>query len=127
MLSTKRVLVVDNDPAILDVMEEVLGYEGFEVKTYTETDNIFTCIDNFNPNLVLIDYILDGINGGELCAQIKKNPQTSYLPVIIMSAYSKVLLSLGNYGCDDFIAKPFDLNDFINRISICMTAPVKPN
>jgi DNA-binding response OmpR family regulator len=127
MVNTKRVLVVDNDPAILDVMEEVLGYEGFVVKTYTDTDNIFTCIDNFHPNLVLIDYILDGINGGELCAQIKKNPQTSSLPVIIMSAYSKVLLSLGNYGCDDFIAKPFDLDDFVNRISTCITVPVKPN
>jgi DNA-binding response OmpR family regulator len=127
MLNTKRILVVDNDPAILDVMEEVLGYEGFEVKTYTDTNNIFTCIDNFHPNLVLIDYILDGINGGELCAQIKKNPQTSSLPVIIMSAYSKVLLSLGNYGCDDFIAKPFDLDDFVNRISTCITVPVKPN
>jgi DNA-binding response OmpR family regulator len=127
MLNTKRILVVDNDPAILDVMEEVLSYEGFVVKTYIDTDNIFTCIDNFHPNLVLIDYILDGINGGELCAQIKKNPQTSSLPVIIMSAYSKVLLSLGNYGCDDFIAKPFDLDDFVNRISTCITVPVKPN
>jgi DNA-binding response OmpR family regulator len=127
MVNTKRILVVDNDPNILDVMEEVLGYEGFEVKTYTNTDNIFTCIDTFHPNLMLIDYILDGINGGELCAQIKKNPQTSSLPVIIMSAYSKVLLSLGNYGCDDFIAKPFDLDDFVNRISTCITVPVKPN
>ncbi len=113
----KRVLIVDNDPAILDVMEEVLGYEGFKVKTYSDTDNIFSCIDSFNPDIVLIDYILNGINGGELCAQIKKSPETSHLPVVIMSAYSKVLLSLGNYGCDDFIAKPFELDNLISRIT----------
>ncbi|WP_342648472.1 response regulator [Mucilaginibacter sp. CSA2-8R] len=113
----KRVLIVDNDPAILDVMEEVLGYEGFTVKTYSDTDNIFSCIDSFNPDIVLIDYILNGINGGELCAQIKKTPQTSHLPVVIISAYSRVLLSLGNYGCDDFISKPFELDNFISRIT----------
>jgi CheY-like chemotaxis protein len=114
----KRILVVDNDPDILNVMEEILEYEGFEVKSYTDTENIFGCIDNYHPDLVLMDYILDGINGGELCAQIKSNPKTSSLPVIIMSAYSKVLLSLGNYGCDEFIAKPFDLTDLVNRISL---------
>lgn len=113
----KRVLVVDNDPAILDVMEEILGYEGFEVKTYSDTDNIFNCINSFNPDVILIDYILNGINGGELCAEIKKTPETSHLPVIIISAYSKVLLSLGNYGCDDFISKPFELDHLISRIS----------
>lgn len=113
----KRVLVVDNDPAILDVMEEILEYEGFEVKTYSDTDNIFNCINSFNPDIILIDYILNGINGGELCAQIKKSPETSHLPVIIISAYSKVLLSLGNYGCDDFISKPFELDHLISRIS----------
>jgi two-component system response regulator VicR len=113
----KRVLVVDNDPAILDVMEEILGYEGFNVKTYSDTDNIFACINSFKPDVILIDYILDGINGGELCAQIKKSPETSHLPVVIISAYSRVLLSLGNYGCDDFISKPFELDDLINRIT----------
>jgi two-component system response regulator VicR len=113
----KRVLIVDNDQAILDVMEEVLGYEGFNVKTYSDTDNIFKCIDSFNPDVILIDYILNGINGGELCAQIKKTPETSHLPVVIISAYSKVLLSLGNYGCDDFISKPFELDNLISRIT----------
>jgi CheY-like chemotaxis protein len=115
----KRILVLDDDPAILNIVEEILGYEGYDVQTYAHTENIFECIDNYQPNLVLLDYILNGINGGELCAQIKKNPLTSHLPVIIMSAYSRVLLSLGNYGCDEFIAKPFDLNDFIYRISRC--------
>jgi DNA-binding response OmpR family regulator len=113
----KRILIVDNDQTILDVMEEVLGYEGFNVKTYSDTDNIFKCIDSFNPDIILIDYILNGINGGELCAQIKKTPETSHLPVVIISAYSKVLLSLGNYGCDDFISKPFELDNLISRIT----------
>jgi len=113
----KRILILDDDLAILDVMEEILTYEGYSVKTFNTMDNIFTAIDNYKPDLVLIDYILTGINGGELCAQIKKNPITHTLPVIIMTAYSKVLLSLGTYGCDDFVSKPFDLDEFLHKVT----------
>jgi two-component system CheB/CheR fusion protein len=63
------------------------------------------------------DYILDGINGREICHQIKANPATCFLPVVIISAYPKVLLSLGTYGCDKFIAKPFDLNYLTSSIN----------
>ena len=112
----KKVLVLDNDEGVLDVMQEMLNYEGFQVKIIEETDNIFSVIDGFSPNLIILDYILSGINGGEICHQIKANPKTTDVPVIIMSAYPKVLKSLGYYGCDDFIAKPFDLEDIVERI-----------
>jgi DNA-binding response OmpR family regulator len=112
----KRILVLDNDEGILDVMQEALNYEGFQVKIIEETDNIFRVIDAFDPHLVILDYILSGVNGGEICHQIKANPKTTDLPVMIMSAYPRVIKSLGHYGCDDFIAKPFDLDDLTERI-----------
>lgn len=112
----KKVLVLDNDEGVLDVMQEALNYEGFQVKIIEETDNIFSVINDFNPDLVILDYILSGVNGGEICHQIKANPKTADLPVIIMSAYPRVIRSLGYYGCDDFIAKPFDLDDIVDRI-----------
>ncbi|WP_158828185.1 response regulator [Mucilaginibacter lacusdianchii] len=115
---SKRILILDNDPGILDVMQDILHYEGFEVKAISDTDNIFKNITDYKPDLVMLDYLLDGINGGELCAQIKKNPSTSEIPVVIISAYSRVLLSLGLYGCDVFIAKPFELNDFVEKITV---------
>jgi DNA-binding response OmpR family regulator len=112
----KKVLVLDNDEGVLDVMREALNYEGFDVKIIEETDNIFSVIDGYDPDLVILDYILSGVNGGEICHLIKANPKTTDLPVMIMSAYPKVIKSLGGYGCDDFIAKPFDLDDITNRI-----------
>jgi DNA-binding response OmpR family regulator len=114
---TKRILIVDNDPDILEVMEEALNYEGFEVFTLKHTDNIFSSLDQFKVDILLIDYILDGINGGELCHQVKSSDNTMQLPVIIMSAYPRVLKSLGYYGCDMFLPKPFDLNELVNNIS----------
>ena len=112
----KRVLIVDNDPDVLDIMQEALTYEGLHVTCVDEANNIFQLIEIHRPDLLMIDYLLNGINGGEICHQLKENPETQHLPVIIMSAYPRVMLSLGTYNSDDFIAKPFDLNDMVSRI-----------
>ena len=113
----KRILILDNDPDVLDVMQEALSYEGFDVSCAGETNDIFPLIDKYKPHVLVIDYILPGINGGELCHQVKSNPKTRNLPVMLMSAYPRVLMSLGDYGSDDFMPKPFDLDDLVNRIS----------
>ena len=112
----KHVLILDNDPDVLDIMQEALTYEGLHVTCVAETNDILKLIDKHKPDLLMVDYLLNGVNGGELCYQLKENPQTQRLPVIIMSAYPRVLLSLGTYSSDDFIAKPFDLEDIVGRI-----------
>ena len=124
MEKMKRVLLFDNDEEVLDVMKEALNYEGFDVCGISETDDIFTVIADYQPDLVILDYLLTGINGGEICHQIKTSQKTAGLPVMLISAYPKVLLSLGDYGCDDFIPKPFDLTDLINRIQKLTMKPV---
>ena len=113
----KRLLIIDNDDDVLEIMQEVFIYEGFEVKILQSAENIFKEIAAYKPDIVMLDYILDGINGGEICHQIKSNSDTSNLPVIIVSAYPRVLNSLGNYGCDSFIAKPFDINDLVAQVN----------
>lgn len=115
----KKILVLDDDDAVVDVLEAALEYANFTVRRGKESD-IFEEIKDFNPDLVLIDYILEGINGGEICHQIKHNSQTCEVPVILISAYPKVLLSLGDYGCNAFIAKPFDLDELITQINRCI-------
>ena len=112
----KRVLIVDNDPDVLDIMQEALTYEGLRVTCVDEANDILRLIDQHKPDLLMVDYLLNGINGGEICHQLKENPKTQHLPVIIMSAYPRVMLSPGNYNSDDFIAKPFDLTDMVGRI-----------
>jgi DNA-binding response OmpR family regulator len=113
----KKVLVLDNDPRILDVMQEALNYEGFEVDTFDGTDDILKLVDNHKPDLLIIDYILNGVNGGELCRKVKDCKVTANLPVIIFSAYPKVFQSLGFYGCNAFIPKPFDLSELIDKVT----------
>jgi len=82
-------------------------------------------MEDFKPDIVLVDYLLPGINGGELCAQLKRDPSTKHIPVVIFSAYSQVLLSLGSYGCNAFISKPFELSSLLNQINKCLENPSK--
>ena len=120
---TKRILLIDDDISILEILEEFLISAGFHVTILTKTEDIFSNIALHEPDLVLVDYLLNGINGGEVCAQIKKKEQTRHIPVILMTAYPRVLLSLGTYGCDEFIEKPFDLNHLVKRIEYRLENP----
>lgn len=115
----KKILVIDDDRALLDVMHEALVYGGYEVDTLCETHHVFTEILKYKPDVIIIDYLLKNDNGGEICHRIKNNPLTSGLPVIIMSAFSNVFLSLGSYDCDLFIAKPFSLSELFEGFETC--------
>jgi DNA-binding response OmpR family regulator len=110
-----KILIIDDDSAVLEILTECFTEEGYEVKAITHVNDIYELIDSFQPNVVLTDYILNGINGGEFCTQIKMAYQN--LPVIILSAYPKVMLSLGTYNCDLFVAKPFDVFALIKQVN----------
>lgn len=112
----KKVLVVDDDTEVLDVMQEALEYYGYEVRVTAQAYAAFSIIETFKPGVVLLDYLLDGANGADICHQIKMNPWTAHLPVVIVSAYSKVLQSKGDFGYDKLLAKPFDLNELISTV-----------
>jgi DNA-binding response OmpR family regulator len=114
---TKRLLILDDDKDILDVMCEIFIDEGYEVKTIENADNILNDIANYRPHVILLDYILNGINGGEICHQIKTNQATCTIPVIIVTAYSKVINSLGSYGCDGFVSKPFEIAELVQQVN----------
>jgi len=122
---SKNILIIENDEGLVELLEELFSYEGYQVRCYREAGDIFSLMEDFTPDIVLIDYLLPGINGGELCAQLKREPSTKHIPVIIFSAYSQVLLSLGSYGCNAFVSKPFELSSLLDQISKCLESPMK--
>jgi DNA-binding response OmpR family regulator len=113
----KRVLVLDDDIGVLEAIETALTYEGFEVRTLGRTYNIFKNIQDFNPDVLIVDLFLGGINGAELCKKIKNNRETQDLAVIIISAYKTNIDVLHSFGCDHFIPKPFDLAELYQGIN----------
>ena len=113
----RKILIIDDDYAVLEILNEWLSEDGFEVNAVPETNNVFDLIKKFNPSLVIVDYLLKGLNGGELCQQIKRSAKFKKLPVIIFSAFPENVLSLDRFQCDLFIQKPFDLYLLTRKIN----------
>ncbi|WCT14893.1 response regulator [Mucilaginibacter jinjuensis] len=114
----KRILILDDDKDILDILEEILVYEDFDVAIVESTDDLCNLVRAYQPSLILLDFSLNGMDGGEWCTKLKIDPEFAHIPVIIFSAYSNKGISKGTYGCDDFIDKPFDLEDLLARINL---------
>ena len=111
-----KILIIEDDLHILDIMKQILEDAGYEVVATHETEDLFNLISDFQPNLILMDFMLHGANGGELCYLIKKHSETAHLPVIIISAYTDMFISLGDYGYDALLSKPFDVNELVSTI-----------
>ena len=113
----KRILVLDDNQDILEIVHETLTYEQFEVKSTSESSEVLPLVESFEPDLVILDYRVAGINGGELCKSIKLHPKFSDVPVIIFSAYISSNYELESYGCDAIINKPFDLTELVEKVN----------
>jgi DNA-binding response OmpR family regulator len=113
----KKILVLDDNEDILEIVHEVLSYAQFEVKSISESDRCMELMEEFNPDLVLLDFRVSGANGGEICRQIKSHPKFNNVPVIIFSAYINHTDEILAYGCDAVINKPFDLFELINKVN----------
>lgn len=114
----KQILIIDDEQDLLDIMEIYFKDEGFKVKTTAVTDDIIKMVHSYKPDLIILDYQLKEVNGGELCCLLKEHPKTKHLPVIIFSASSKVVHFFDKYKCDLFIAKPFDLFYLIDKVRL---------
>lgn len=113
----KRILVLDDNQDILDIVHETLTYENFEVRSTGESEEVMPLVEEFKPDLVILDYRVAGTNGGELCQQIKAHPIFGNVPVIIFSAYINRDAELLRYGCDAIINKPFDLTELVEKVN----------
>ena len=114
---SKRILILDDNQDILDIVHETLTYEHFDVKSTGESAEVIPMVEDFNPDLVILDYRVAGTNGGELCRQIKAHPKFGNTPVIIFSAYINHQDELLAYGCDAIINKPFDLIELVEKVN----------
>ena len=113
----KKILIIDDNQDILDIVQETLTYENFEVFAKSEADNALDVIREFKPDLVILDYRLGSVTGGDICLQLKTIPEFANLPVIIFSAYINNSDDLYAYGCDAIIEKPFDLVELIDKVN----------
>lgn len=111
-----RILLIEHDQNLCETLSRLLYNSGFELRIYPCLKNIVPVVKEYQPDLVLLEYLSPVLNGGELCNQIKRNRLTRDIPVIIYSSFPKMLLSLGDYGYDGFIEKPFEFSYLLRKI-----------
>ena len=114
----KKILVVDDNEEILEVIELILKLEGYNISGLMDVSHFSKRINEFKPDLILLDVMLGAFDGRDLCNLLKSDQSTLHIPVIMISASHNLKDSKGNVcSPNDFIAKPFDVSNLINKIN----------
>ncbi|MEL7068073.1 MAG: response regulator [Cyanobacteria bacterium J06581_3] len=118
MMINGEVLVVDDTVTNLEVVSRVLEVAGFEVAVALDGDRALKLATSHLPDLILLDVKLPGLSGFEICQQLKKNPETACIPVILMTALSDPHNKVRGFeaGAVDYVTKPFHEKELLARV-----------
>lgn len=127
MVSKQKILIVDDDENIAELISLYLAKECFDTKIVHDGESALLAFDAWNPDLILLDLMLPGIDGYQVCREIRAHSQT---PIIMLSAKGEVfdkVLGL-ELGADDYIMKPFDSKEMVARVKAVLRRyhPAKP-
>jgi DNA-binding response OmpR family regulator len=112
------ILIIEDEPDILAVIEYNLRKEGYDVISSTDGEKGLGLVMQSSPDLVLLDLMLPGLDGLEVCRKVKENRETRAIPIIMVTAKgeeSDIVLGLG-IGADDYVVKPFSPKELISRV-----------
>lgn len=127
MTMNAKVLIVEDEEPLTLLLRYNLESEGFDVDTVARGDEAETRIREGAPDLVLLDWMLPGISGIELCRRIRSRPETNGLPVIMLTARSEETERIRGLatGADDYVVKPFSIPELMARVKALLRR-VKP-
>ncbi len=114
----KTILVVDDEKDIVELVAYNLGREGYQVAKAYDGHQAWQYIRENQPDLVILDLMLPGISGFEICRLIRKKPETAGLPIIMLTAKSDSVDKIMGLeiGADDYLTKPFNVRELIARV-----------
>lgn len=116
---SKKIMVVDDEPDILTTVGQMLEMSGFEVIRAASGKE---CIKKLtqspaNPDLIVLDIMMPEVSGWDVAAKIKENPRWNKIPIVFLTAKGDVMsVGMGGMTSEDYIVKPFDIKDLIDRI-----------
>lgn len=117
MSDKKKIVVVDDNIDILDVLDLALGEAGYDITTISKADKALAIIKKIKPNMVILDVLMSGKDGRILCGELKSDPETHEIPVLMTSAYPNAASTVKDYGADGYISKPFGLEELLQQVA----------
>jgi DNA-binding response OmpR family regulator len=120
----RRVMIADDDPGILDALRLMLEFAGYEVSATFNGATLLDMEDNL-PDLILLDIWMSGTDGRDVCKALKSKALTKDLPIIMISASTDLENSAKDAGADDFLEKPFDMDELFSKIDFHLNARLK--
>lgn len=115
----ERILIVDDDTDSRQVLEAILSQAGFTVAEVTDGPAALTVVAEAAPDLILLDLMMPGMSGLEVCRQLKYDPATSAIPIIVVTGMGEMAVKeeMLQSGADDFLVKPVQVDDLQARVS----------
>ncbi|OOQ59325.1 response regulator [Mucilaginibacter pedocola] len=114
-MKPKKIMIADDDPGIVDAVEMLLEFEGYQVTSTYNGAEVLNLKGDL-PDLLLLDIWMSGEDGRDICRQLKSLNDTRNIPIIMISASRDIQASAFEAGADDFLAKPFEMDELIRKI-----------
>lgn len=118
----KRILVLDKDGSIMPVVDEMLNYGDWDIKTTYDPHAVYNMAKEYQPDLVLLDYLLLDKDCELICQDFKADVELEKLPIIIITRYRTKKASSDSYKCDALFIKPMDMEVLASRIEYLMAS-----
>ena len=127
MKNEMKILVIDDDPDICTMIKMVLDYHGYTAMDADTEEKANSILGSNEINLIIMDMLLSGVDGSDICRRLKQNPRTASIPVLMFSAHPNAKKICIAAGADDFISKPFEMIELLEKITSHIgTQKVKP-
>jgi DNA-binding response OmpR family regulator len=114
--NNNTIVVADDDPAILDAMKMILEFYNFDVVTISD-GRIIPLLEILKPKLLFLDICMSGVDGKDICKELKENEAIKDIPVVMISASCELVKVVKEAGADDYLPKPFEVTDLLSKVN----------
>jgi DNA-binding response OmpR family regulator len=117
-----RILIVDDTPANVHILQARLAAHGYDIVTASDGEEALAAVPAARPDLILLDVMMPGVSGFDVCNILQDFPDTASIPIIFLTAVAETkrkVMGL-NLGADDYITKPFDLHELGARVQAAL-------
>lgn len=112
----RKILIVDDDPDILEAIKIIVESEGYNAEVTTRAREAIRIVQDFKPDLIILDVLLSGDDGRVICKSLKTDERTKDIPIIMISAHPSAKKSVKESGANSFVPKPFSIEELVYEV-----------